>query len=566
MNASDPGPVGNAGRERRLTIIVPALILASGLVNFILYHDISLLGPEALLACGVVAGTGILLGLVLAWLPSDRLRATLLCGVILVFLDLQFQLIGILHRFVSVGEYQMLRHLGLFAGLAVSFVLLISLAKNLSTILSSAFAVLLVSTIAIPPVPARLVYESGQPSTAEQGAPGADLPPVIHLILDGHIGIEGIPVDIEGGRELKQRIKAFYLKHGFRLFGRSYSEYLLTPPAMSVLLNGGKSIQLVETSGTENTRWTLPENLYFSSYMDKGYAIRIYETEYLRYCDSTERRPEYCYTYSTSGLRLMDGLGLSVVEQAEFIVGSFLSRSRLYFLLFQGYDALRMFLKTRGIAVLPRGNRRSYSLHSLGTLATLRQLEKDIVTGPAAGRMFFAHLMLPHQPYFLTPDCRVRDFGDWYNRKLYHDDLSKLSSSDFRVEAYQRYFEQTTCLLGRLDDLFDAMRERGIFETATIIVHGDHGSRITIHDPVFENTDRLSPRDLIDAYSALFAIRIPGIAGGYDTRMRSVQDLFGEYVLNLPPKKLSNRVYLAPSERYGVRSHVMAPIPEGRGP
>jgi hypothetical protein len=380
--------------------------------------------------------------------------------------------------------------------------------------------------------------------------------------LDGHIGIDGIPIDIEGGRELKQRIKAFYLKHGFRLFGRSFSEYPLTPPAMNVLLNGTTSVRLVETSGTGNTRWALPENLYFSNYMDKGYAVRIYETEYLRYCGSTERRPEYCYTYSTSGLRLMDGLGLSPVEKAEFIVGSYFSRSRLYLLLFQGYDRVRMFLKAQGIAVLPRGNRRSYSLHSLGTLATVRKLKKDMVTGSAAGRMFFAHLMLPHQPYFLTPDCRVRDFGDWYNRKLYHDDLTRFSTSQFRVEAYQRYFEQTTCLLGILDDLFDAMRDRGIFEAATIIVHGDHGSRITIHDPVSESADQLTPRDLIDAYSALFAIRIPGIAEGYDTRMRSVQDLFGEYVLNLPPKKLSNRVYLAPNERYGMRPYDMAPIVE----
>jgi hypothetical protein len=70
----------------------------------------------------------------------------------------------------------------------------------------------------------------------------------------------------------------------------------------------------------------------------------------------------------------------------------------------------------------------------------------------------------------------------------------------------------------------------------------------------------------MDAYSTLFAIRAPGIAGGYDTRMRSVQDLFGEYVLNLPPKKVSNRVYLAPTERYGMRPYDMTPIPEDRGP
>ena len=562
MTASDPGPAGSVGRERKLTIIVPALILASGLINFVLYHDIGLLLPEALLAGGVVAGAGIVLGLFLSWIPSDKLRATLLCVLVLIFLDLQFQVMGLLHRFVSVPEGQIFRYLGLFAGFAASYVLLISLSKHISTILSVVFAVLLVSTIAVPPAPVQIVFESGQPTVSEQRAPRPDLPPVLHLVLDGHIGIDGIPVDIEGGYELKQRIEAFYLKHGFRLFGRAYSEYMLTPPSMSVLLNGPKTVPLVETTGTENTRWSLPENLYFSKYLDKGYILRVYETEYVRYCGATERRPETCYTYSTSGLRLIDGLGLSIVEKAEFIVASYFSRSRAYFFLFQGYDGLRRFLNARGLADLPRGNRRSYALHSLGTLATLRRLKNDILAGPAAGRMFFAHLMLPHQPYFLTPDCRVRDFRDWYNRKLYHDDLNKLSSKQFRAEAYQRYFEQTTCLLGILDDLFGAMREQGIFDNATIIVHGDHGSRITVHDPVFENDGRLSPRDLIDAYSALFAIRIPGVAGGTDTQMRSVQDLFGEYILGLPPKELGNRIYLAPSEQYGIRPYEMPPITE----
>ncbi len=560
MNASNPRLAGNAGRERICTIIVPALIFASGLVNFILYHDISLLRPEALLACGVVIGAGLLLGLILSWLPSDRLRATLLCAMILVFLDLQFQAIGFLYRLVSVDEYRMLRYLVLFAGLAAIFVVLISLSKHLSAILSAVFAVLLASTIAIPPEPARFDFEAGQPSAADQRVPRADLPPVLHLVLDGHIGIGGIPIDIEGGNELKHRIKAFYLKNGFRLFGRAFSEYMLTPAAMTMLLNGDRAVKLVEISGTENTRWALQENLYFSSYMDKGYNLRIYETEYVRYCGATERRPESCYTYSTSGLRLMDGLGLSISEKAEFIAGGYFSRSAFYVMLFLGYDHVRVFLKAQGIADLPRGNRRSYIFHSLGTLATLRQLKTDIVTGPAAGRMFFAHLMLPHQPYFLTPDCRVRNFDDWYNRKLYQYFLEKVSSSQFREEAYQRYFEQTTCLLTVLDDLFDAMRDQGIFESATIIVHGDHGSRITIHDPVFESADRLTPRDMIDAYSALFAIRIPGVAAGYDTRMRSVQDLFGEYVLDLPPKKIRNRVYLAPTGRYGVRPYDMPPI------
>ncbi len=66
MTASDPGPAGSAGRDRRLTIVVPALIFVSGSIDFILYHDIGLLGPEALLAGGVVTGAGIVMGLILS--------------------------------------------------------------------------------------------------------------------------------------------------------------------------------------------------------------------------------------------------------------------------------------------------------------------------------------------------------------------------------------------------------------------------------------------------------------------------------------------------------------------
>jgi len=137
---------------------------------------------------------------------------------------------GLLHSFVSVPEGQIFPFLGLFAGFAASYVLLISLSKHIATILSVVFAVLLASTIAVPPVPVQTAFESGQPSDAEQSAPRPDLPPVPHLVLDGHIGIDGLPVDIEGGQELKQRIEAFYLKHGFRPFGRAFSKYMLTPP------------------------------------------------------------------------------------------------------------------------------------------------------------------------------------------------------------------------------------------------------------------------------------------------------------------------------------------------
>jgi hypothetical protein len=52
-----------------------------------------------------------------------------------------------------------------------------------------------------------------------------------------------------------------------------------------------------------------------------------------------------------------------------------------------------------------------------------------------------------------------------------------------------------------------------------IIVHGDHGSRITIESPTAPNSDRLSAADLVDGFSTLFAVKRPGQPARYDRRL-----------------------------------------------
>ena len=71
----------------------------------------------------------------------------------------------------------------------------------------------------------------------------------------------------------------------------------------------------------------------------------------------------------------------------------------------------------------------------------------------------------------------------------------------------------------------DALKTRGTFEDAIIIVHGDHGSRIVLVEPRTENKDRLSRQDFYDAFSTLYAVKLPGTAPGYDTRMMALPEL-----------------------------------------
>ena len=88
------------------------------------------------------------------------------------------------------------------------------------------------------------------------------------------------------------------------------------------------------------------------------------------------------------------------------------------------------------------------------------------------------------------------------------------------------YFQQTTCLNEQLRNLFDVMRAAKIYEDATIIIHGDHGSRIRIRRPTLANRNDLTPEDLLDSFSTLFAVKIPGDKADYDLRVLSLNQIF----------------------------------------
>jgi len=79
----------------------------------------------------------------------------------------------------------------------------------------------------------------------------------------------------------------------------------------------------------------------------------------------------------------------------------------------------------------------------------------------------------------------------------------------------------------KLGQLVDAIRDTGGYDEWTIVVHGDHGSWITLSDVRLSNEIRLTKADFIDAFSTIFAVKAPGIEPGYDSRPASVSDLLG---------------------------------------
>jgi arylsulfatase A-like enzyme len=95
-----------------------------------------------------------------------------------------------------------------------------------------------------------------------------------------------------------------------------------------------------------------------------------------------------------------------------------------------------------------------------------------------------------------------------------------------------------------LNDLLESLEKDGLLDDATIIIHGDHGSRITLANPLAAMSDYYTDRDVIDGFSTLFAIRSETIEPGYDGLSRSIQNLFAELVLDKPAAAEANTVFL----------------------
>ena len=167
------------------------------------------------------------------------------------------------------------------------------------------------------------------------------------------------------------------------------------------------------------------------------------------------------------------------------------------------------------------------------TMAALPGLTEDILAMPP-GSVMLAHLLFPHYPYIYKENCSIHaSLQELKGRSLVSENMTEYNTAESREERYRLYLQQLQCLYVRLDQLFRQMQAAGIFENSIIILHGDHGSRIGLHDPYVENLDVLSKEDYTDAFSTLFAVKLPGKPGGYDLSIHPLEYLLAE-ALTLP--------------------------------
>jgi arylsulfatase A-like enzyme len=136
--------------------------------------------------------------------------------------------------------------------------------------------------------------------------------------------------------------------------------------------------------------------------------------------------------------------------------------------------------------------------------------------------LFFAHLLTPHYPYVYRADGSLRTPHEWAS-----DDRLGIGPDDRKEyqARYERYGEQVRYVNRQIAGLLAPLRASGHYDSATIIIHGDHGSRIQLlkkgtgnaasrndEDGQIEPDERDLP-NLLSRFATLLALKLPDSAG-----------------------------------------------------
>lgn len=498
-----------------------SLILLIPFIDFIKFNDYGYFHLEIILmSMGLIAG-----GMVLAWF-YHRTNATV---KLLIFAITVTCAVSFLPGLQSL----------LF--LASAFVVTLALAMLLAGVLEkivSLFAVVFLAAIILMPVKTVMadIKQWQLPTTHNN-----KLPPIIYLILDEHAGIDSLPTNTAPQQTFKQQLQDFYLHAGFKLFTAAYSHYPTTYNSISNLLNFTASVKDNYYFVSDDNR-VLKQNDFFKLLAARGYQIRVYQPTYIDYCQPDGVKVNSCYTYSSSSIKNIAEVGLPLNERMLFILKSYLLQSKMYHVAMDRYQfRLRPWLVMKGLNA-PQWNWYQARVSALSIPDTFKQLRSAVVQSPQ-GTVFFAHLLAPHAPYVYDANCNVvPDINRW---EVPRGPEPLINSPATRIARYNQYEGQIGCVEKQLQMLFTTMQQAGIYDKAIIIVHADHGSRISVHRPYIGDQQNLifNQQDFYDYYNALFAVKMPGVAATENNQLIDLQTLLVQITEKITGQKIN---YSAP--------------------
>lgn len=490
-------------RQAWAEIATPAILLLVPFWSFLRFHSYSAFRPAAL-SISLALGMG---GSAYGWLisrTSSKLLKTVLIGLaLLASVDLSFH----------IDRYELYVALGIFV---VTWIL----QPNVSYIAIAMALAFGASDVVFGTHPKTTNFNT----TTVKGSEA--LPPLVHIILDEHIGIGGMPTDFEEGARIKEEVVSAYVQRNFRLFPNAHSAYDETADSIPNEFNFSEITKRRGwLNGGNSTMFPAPlaTNEYFDRLGRRGYSIRVYQPNYVDFCSAATSPPSSCFSLPANSLSQLPALKLSWHSAATFIGLYWITEtSSLYYRVRGLYEnRVRPGLLRRS---LPAPHWKDVYLHlnQASALGLADKLIDDIRTTPdLRGTAFFAHLLVPHFPYYLDEHCNA---VFEVSKLLEPSTRLRKFSPEIRRIYYQAYMSQLRCATRKVEELVGLLDSRGMHD-AVIIVQGDHGSRIGIR-PIDSSTSKQTFKDF---FSTLFAIRAPGISSGIDESPVTPRDILDDF-------------------------------------
>lgn len=471
----------------------PALVLLAVVVPFLRFHEYDLLLPESLILIGGAALIGVAIGALSRIRPQTlgpMLTALTICVYIFYRQEVTDLLVNAADAIADiVGNPAMV-----LAFLGAALFLLTCLAcilarRHLDVLVVAVFGTIVLTTLVLPtdtggePVDAGVLPENLKP-----------LPPVIHIILDEHISLAALP-DVEGIAEARRMVPPIY--KDFATYERAYSRFAETKFSLTSLMNGDLGADVAALVDGDLYSFAPTKNAWFEVLREKGYAIKVYQSAWYDMCGGLHPA-DACYTSSFFSPNPIQRTPLSTTQRLRALAAK----------LFVGRGALQ--------------------LEPMVGMEALARFRADIAEAPR-GVAYIVHLLIPHFGYLYADDCALLDPSQW-ERESFGEDHAYSSAE--RAALYRRYIAQLICANRKMDALFAELKALGVYDEATIIVHGDHGSRIGERPYLTEMPETLTAQDMMDHYATFLAIKAPGVAPGSRDAPAALQQVFAETFLN----------------------------------
>jgi len=500
-------------RRRVKSLLIGSLVPLTIFSTLLKTSGYPYLSPEVFLAFAVILVLGIALGAIILISP---LAIKVAIYAVLIALAAN----ALLRPFPTLEWFSVEESVYSLAIFCTALLVIVILRRKIDEILCVVFIALFISSFFIPSRPSAWTREVQDTTFIED----TSLPPYIHIVLDGHIGLEGVPKVFDPSGNFKNAIAKIYIDLGYKVYG---NVFVTTPPRTILSFrnflnfvheNDAQDINTFRDKG-QNFNFVAGTNRLFSYLEATEYAINVIQSTHLDLCKSSDLdfRVATCRTYPFS--RFYDSLigsRLGTTDKAKILVNVLFQRSGIAPMINRAAES--GFGQKVGFPNWPI----DVCLYCISAFTALDEFDATIHE-IKRGNAYFIHLMAPHDPYqFYNENCEMIFPLDFHDGSV--------------ASSFPRYLGQATCTQHRLRETLVKLSEYEASSEAVIIIHGDHGPAaysLNVKDVPFDSHSRDYGQA---AYSAFFVARASGLASEYDPSPYNLsvilEDVFTSYVVD----------------------------------